>query len=275
VKYAAAKLNLGSVEDWVEQELSGYRSAQTLPSYRTIYGRPMARNPVRGWEQIGGAVEGISKRQIVQSVASLEELIRGADQPGTTLHFPFPDGLVERLNESNGTHGWIAALEIDKSQLKAILDQVRTMVLDWSLKMEKAGVKGSEFDFDASEKTKAQAASTTIHIGSIGAFTGNLGAGNIAADISSRDIDVNRIGDVISQLEPRIRELGLSDADVNFLQVKLDQVKAAIAEGATTSVLRGLLTDVKSILIGGAGNLVATGALTVLNTVLGTGVPHP
>jgi len=80
MKFAAAKLNLGAVEDWVEQELSGYQSAESVPAYRIIYGRPMSQNPVRGWEQIGGSVEGISKRHIAQSIASLEELI-GCNSP--------------------------------------------------------------------------------------------------------------------------------------------------------------------------------------------------
>jgi hypothetical protein len=124
-----------------------------------------------------------------------------------------------------------------------------------------------------SEKSKAQAASTTINIGNIGAFTGNLGSGNVAADISARQIDVTRIGEMISQLRPHVRELGLPGPDGDRLETKLDEIQAAISKGSTSSVLRGLLVDVKNILIGGAGNLVATGALTILNSVLGTGVP--
>jgi hypothetical protein len=65
VKLAATKLGLGAVEDWVEQELSGYKDA-SLPEYRII-------------------------------------------------HFPFSDSLVAKLNETNGTHGWSAALEVDRS----------------------------------------------------------------------------------------------------------------------------------------------------------------
>jgi hypothetical protein len=48
VKLAATKLGLGAVEDWVEQELKGYRTH--APDYRVVAGRPMARNPYRGWE---------------------------------------------------------------------------------------------------------------------------------------------------------------------------------------------------------------------------------
>jgi hypothetical protein len=48
VKLAAAKLGLGTIEDWVESELNGYDGR--VPDYRIVYGRPMFQNPVRGWE---------------------------------------------------------------------------------------------------------------------------------------------------------------------------------------------------------------------------------
>jgi hypothetical protein len=103
VKFAAVKLGLGQLEDWVEQELNGYKA--TVPDYRVVHGLPMARNPFRGWEQIGGHVESISARPVGQSIASLEALIAGAEGKATRLSFPYPDELVAKLNESNGAHG--------------------------------------------------------------------------------------------------------------------------------------------------------------------------
>jgi hypothetical protein len=53
VKLAAAKLGLGQVENWVEQELNGYSS--TLPEYRIMRGSPMAFNPYTGWQPLMGS----------------------------------------------------------------------------------------------------------------------------------------------------------------------------------------------------------------------------
>src|SRR5947199_8782472 len=84
-------------------------------------------------------------RHIAQSIASFEELAKAPD--GASIHFPFSDSSVANLNEMNTTRGVSAALEIDKSSIIAILDQVRTIVLDWAIEMEKGGVVGTEFNF--------------------------------------------------------------------------------------------------------------------------------
>jgi hypothetical protein len=152
VKLAATKLGLGVVEDWVENELNGYGD-HSVPEYRIVQGRPMIRNPYAGWQPICGSVEGISTRRIGQSVASLEELVSKPDGGG---FIPYSDAVMERLNELNETEGWLGGLEVTRPALVTILDRVRNLVLDWALKMEQAGVIGTEFDFNVTEKAKAQ-----------------------------------------------------------------------------------------------------------------------
>jgi hypothetical protein len=46
VKFVAVKLKLGSIEDWVEQELHGYKD--TVPQYRIVVGQPMAHSIYHG-----------------------------------------------------------------------------------------------------------------------------------------------------------------------------------------------------------------------------------
>jgi hypothetical protein len=274
VKLAAAKLGLGTIEDWVESELNGYDGR--VPDYRIVRGRPMAQNPVRGWEPIGGYIEELSRRSVGNSIAALEHMI---GEPGVrgTFHVAFPDSISDKLNSSNGTHGWLAALEIDKSAFVAIIDRVRTMILDWALAMEKAGVHGSEFSFEPAEKKAAQSASTTINIGNIASFTGNLGTGNVAGDISVSDVNATLTQDLVDQLRKRLPEFNEFGVDIETLAARLDQIEELIKSKSpqSGSTLRGLLIDVKGILVGAAGNLAATGALATLNAILGTGIPSP
>jgi len=198
VKLSAAKLGLGAVEDWVESELNGYKGP--VPDYRMASGRPMSQNPVRGWEPIGGYIEQLSKRGVGESVAAIEQLISGA-KDGGVFHVSFSDSIMEKLNESNGTHGWLAALEVNKSVFVAILDRVRNMVLDWALAMEKAGVHGSDFSFEPAEKKAAQTASTTINIANIGSFAGNLGTGNVSGNLAVSDVSVTLARNLVIKSE--------------------------------------------------------------------------
>jgi AbiTii len=99
VKLAAAKLRLGTVEDWVESELNGYKSP--VPDYRMARGRPMSQNPVRGWEPIGGHIEQLSTRAVGESVAAIEQLTRSAAAANSTLHLSYSDSIMQKLNKSN------------------------------------------------------------------------------------------------------------------------------------------------------------------------------
>ena len=273
VKLAATKLSLGVVEDWVENELNGY-DGRPVPEYRIVRGRPKARNPYRGWQPIGGPVDRLSIKMIAMPISSLEEIANAPD--GCQLHFPYPDQMVEKLNEENGTNGWLAALEVDRIALVPILDRVRTLILDWALKLEQAGVMGTEFSFNVTEKAKAQSAATTINIGTIGAFAGNLGAGNVSGDVTVRELDLKLVSDVARQLKPHVDDLAAAGADGPTLRAKLDQLKRELRKSdPATSVLRGLLLDVRNAIAGAAGNLMATGATALINQILGTGVPIP
>lgn len=191
VKLAAVKLGLGAVEDWVEHELKGYEGKP--PEYRKVHGRPMGRNPYRGWMPMGGHTESISWMRNPEPVSSLEALLGGSDKGGT-FHVAYPDKLVAMLDQQNGVRGWSYALEISPSELNRILDHVRTLVFEWALNLEKAGIMGSETSFDNEEKNKAQNSSTVINIGHIGSFVGNLGQGNASGDIDSSGIDADQLG---------------------------------------------------------------------------------
>ena len=183
---------------------------------------------------------------------------------------------MKQLNESNDTVGWSASLEVDRSAIVSILDRVRTSVLDWALKMEQAGVLGTEFSFDATDKAKAQGATTTINIGTIGSFAGNLGVGNVAGDVTMRGFDLKLVRDLIDQLTAHADELIAVGADGSTLKARLDQLEAELKKSTpVTAILRGLLVDLRNAVAGAAGNLMATGATALINQILGTGVPAP
>jgi hypothetical protein len=271
VKFVAAKLGLGSVEKWVEQELNGYESAP--PDYRRVHGTPLALNPVRGWEPIGGYIEPLSSMTIGEPVSALEALL-ALPKSGGTLQISYSDRVREKLDSTNGVRGWNYCLRVSPSELERILDRVRTLVLDLSLNLEKTGIMGSEDNFDRAEKQKAQAAGTTINIGHIGSLVGNLGHGNVSGSITVTGLKTEQIVSIIPQLRAHQAELVAAGADGATLDDRLNALEKALGSAQPDhGLLRGLLTDVRNCLSGAAGSLVATGAINVLNMMLGTGVP--
>jgi AbiTii len=264
VKLTATKLGLGVVEDWVGQELNGYESEP--PSYRMVRGRPVARNPARGWLPISGNTSTLSSLPNGQPVSALEELL-AQNNDGGNLHIAYSDAICAMLDEANGVNGWVYVLQVSPSELRRILDRVRTLVLDWALALEKAGVMGSEISFDAADKSRAQGAATMINIGSIGQFSGNLGQGNVSGNAST--IRIDGVGPIIEQLKTHTAELVAAGADRRLVD-QLAALEAAIKERQPDHAkTRGLLQDVRNSLSGAVGNLLATGAVTAITALLG------
>jgi hypothetical protein len=141
VKLAAAKLQLPSVEAWVEQELAGY--ATTVPEYRKAYGQPAAWNPYHGWQPVQVTISEISdlisEAQVGQSISSLRDLLENGSGDGV-LHFPIPAGLVAELNKVMNYQTARMVIQISRGHIVGILDHVRNMVLDWAIEMERKGV---------------------------------------------------------------------------------------------------------------------------------------
>lgn len=262
VKVAASKLNLAPAETWVEHELNGYPSGAEIPSYRTLNGRPMALNPYNGWIPIILNQQELDRMlstcPTMQSIASLEALVR--ENETNFVQFPLSAGVIAQLNSTMDVQFGTMAVHIPTTSVHGLLDAVRNAVLEWALKLERAGVKGEGLSFSREERQLAKDASTTINIGSIGSMVGNLGSHNTAGNISGSQISVSEIQDITDQLRPHIGSLKVAGANAEMLDASFAELERQTkASQPNHSVMRSALTDVRNALSGAAGNLVASG----------------
>jgi hypothetical protein len=277
VKLAAAKLGLNKVEEWVDKELKGYTGDDEVPAYRKVRGSPVARGAIGGFEPIffeGEAAEKFSVVPIGQSIPGIEgQLSSGV----TRLIFPYPPALQTALNEVNRRQIVECGVKFDASNLVAIVEAVRTLVLEWAIEMERAGIKGVDATtFSQTEKDRAQSGPISIHIASIGTFTGNLGVGNTAADVSSSAIQVDRVEQLLSQIKSHSSGLAREGLDEDDLLRRVAAIEAELKKPSPNHrILRALLTELKAIIVGTAQGLLSTGVLSLLNQILGTGVVVP
>lgn len=264
VKLAAAKLQLGDLQGWVEQELNGYSGE--LPEYRKILGQPAAWNPYNGWIPVHGDesfMTIISDARVAQSIGSLRDLLeKNSDGP---LHLPMPAGLVAQLNQVMNFQTPRMVLQISRGDIVSILDKVRNMVLDWAIEMERKGVLGHGMSFDAGEKAKAQAAMQTINIGSIGSMVGNLGIGNSSGDINVSHTAISQVAEIVAKIKKSVPQLQAEGADGKKLGQVIEHLEAELsAKQPKPSRLSSLLDDARSALAGAAGNLTSEGALAMI-----------
>lgn len=176
VKLIASKLKLSETVQWVDAELQGYgQNIADYPNYRYVEGRVKAFSRYHGWQAPAGdsaMIKALSNRQIADSVSSIEDIL-SRDSNGT-LTLPIPIDVERGILSSNV--GWTEIhTEIQRTALISILDNVRTLVLNWSLELESKEISGEGVNF--SEKERAIAKSSSI---SIEHFHGNLHSGDIS-----------------------------------------------------------------------------------------------
>lgn len=269
VRSAASKLGLKDIGQWVEYELNGYPSLKELPDYRQITGSPQAFNPFRGWIPIQMSTDKdqnmVSYCALTEPLAALETLLENRSKG--FFQVPMPSGIIRLLNSQLNVDFGTMSNHISAGQVTAIVERVRNMVLDWALELERSGVTGSGLSFSPEERSAAQASGTTINIGTIGAFAGNIGQGNISGPINLDQSQRTKFFEVIEKIRNAIPDLERDGADKERLEKSLDAIHEEIQKsGPKKNRVSSLLDDAKSALIGAAGSLTAEGAIALINS---------
>lgn len=161
----ARKLNIGEFEKWINFELNGYpEGSDDVPEYRGVTGLVMAHNPYRGWIPFiipdAGLAKAAAKRGFAQPISEVEKILDLQKDDPLCIVYYAPEAVT--LLMSIMPIQMTPALKVPTSQIHKIVETVRNIVLDWSLKLEADGILGEGMTFTAEEK---QAASTnTYHI---------------------------------------------------------------------------------------------------------------
>jgi hypothetical protein len=273
-KIVATKLGLDDALVWIDAELTGYMQAkgEDLPSYRRLRGNLMGWNPYHGWQPVlfpeGTDIHPVFyEAPIGTSIGEIEA------------------GNVRRRQESQGAFNLDAArkatilsaltgpktdvaLFLPPASMEGILEAVRNLVLDWALKLEKAGVLGDGMMFSETDKKKAAPVTQQFIIqnaGVVGNVTDNATVSNVQS--ASVHISAAAVSDLVAQIRPVLPTL--PEETAQNLSPILKDLETEAAGKADQSKLRQLLGAARNIAEGAAGNLVAIGIVAAIAAILG------
>jgi hypothetical protein len=267
-KTIAVKLDLPELENWVESELNGYPPGD-VPGYRVVRGKVKYRNIFHGWHPImfpdTKTEEMFSKRNVFQRVAELEGLPEIAG--GRDLQIPLSSEAQQLLMLATGCDDEMT-IRVPSTAVVGILDAVRNALLEWSLKLEKAGVMGEGMSFSSDERKKAHETQTVYNIETIGAFTGNMGSGsaNFTAEVNTINAESKAaIDGLIERIRSSEAQLGLERASAQKLRKNLAALEQEIKKGKPSgSRVADLLASIRNIAEGAVGSLAAQSILNEL-----------
>jgi len=177
-----SKLNLDDFKDWIENEINGYGKNSEIPEYRSVIGEIKAYNPYNGiWMPCiwPNAPEGAYNRKINQRISEIEYNLKStkgmlivpfsSDQQSILMKYfesPIPPSLI-----------------ISRASLVGIIESVRNVILEWSLKLEKEGILGEKMVFSEEEQSRA-ANNQQIQIENFYGILGNTIKGTINQEIN-------------------------------------------------------------------------------------------
>lgn len=270
-KLVAAKLGLAQATEWIDNELNGYDSLSNLPSYRILHGECRAFNAYNGiWMRVqfpdADFEHMCSEGRIGQSLGSMESIING-DSDHAFLNFAYEQQqILQRLFREDAKF----AIRVTKGQLEGVFDSVRNLTLDWTLKLEQAGVLGENMTFTLTEKQEAKPVTQQFFIqnaGVVGNVTDNATVTNNQTVHGSLSVD--RVRDLVQQAKSMLPSLPSETAA--HASTLLDELDSESRKSSPNeSKLRGALTSLRTVCEGAMGNLVASGITTAITALL----PH-
>ncbi|RBQ29955.1 AbiTii domain-containing protein [Aliarcobacter vitoriensis] len=227
----STKLKLDDFKEWINSELRGY--SDNIPNYRIINVQLKFFNPYRGWIDaiVNKEFESILSRvDIKQSIVELENMLIHYQEHKTIQMHLKGEFIIEiqKLYKID----FKPAQFVNYIEIYRIINEVRNLLLEWTLKLEEDGIIGND-DLIFTEKEKEMAKNINIQN-----FNGILGDVSNNSNFSIEDNSTNIYNENINKLIDEIKKLNLKEEK----QIILDLEASKTNKSGLNAILGNLLT---------------------------------
>lgn len=255
----ARKLNVLELIEWTNAELKGYKDEEAVPEYRTVYGHLKAFNPYRGYiSAYFPQLKDINHRVIPTPISEIEQLsIKESGGKNSVIYTFIPEYQVKLMEWSNTKFEF--TIHVPKSEYGKIIDNVRNIILEWTLKLEEEGVIGENMTFNDKEKEVANQIPTITIIGTMVKSQLQQQSNNSTQSLSVGEFKVEGLKEIVEQGNLLLKEI--TDTEVKAeLQADLTVLETQFTSPKPKNVIiKESLASIRNIAEGITGSLLATG----------------
>jgi len=159
-------------------------------------------------------------------------------------------------------------LVVEESRLHGIVDAVRTLIVDWALKLEEQGIIGEDLSF--SDADKRAASHVTINVGTMSHSQIQAATTNSRQTVTNVNIEPEKLLEFVANARSALDSLAMRATEIAELRSELDTLEAqARSPRPKESIVRESARSVRTILEGAAGNVAAQGLLIALRVLFG------
>ena len=272
--YAVArKLKVEEFEQWIYSELYGYRcDYDEIPDYRLVTGDLRGLNPYHGWVPAiidnNELAQILSTRRIPDPITSLEVLVNGESN---SLTIKFSNDVRKQIAKwaKNNTD---FCMFIGKSQVEAILETVRNIVLDWSLRLEDDGIMGEDMKFTEVEKIAAQEKNYTVnnYFGDISHSQIQQNSNGSTQSMINEEFDIQKVIDLVKLLKDNYDQIDYKSNEKVEIQAQINTIEAQLQSTKPNhAIINESFITIRNVLEGVTGSLLASGLIHHLGLFIG------
>ena len=269
--FLAKKLEIKDLESYFVLEMQGYSDfSEKIPRYMYVNVEYRFEIPSYGWRPFvikrGIGFDNLLCRPIESSIIELEKLSEYGD---SHLSFPIPGEVQKLLNKQAKTPVLVHICGFfEKAALTKIFQEVRKVILDWTLELEKKGILGEEYMFTEKEKESAKEISN-VNI----TINGNISDSNVIGALQNSTVnkestlDFDKVALITKQISDNIQNIGLKEEEKIAIINEITEIRFALENKDSLKILT-LLKHIKSICCGVTDSIIASGIIQQISNLL-------
>lgn len=259
----ATKLDLDNFDSWVRNELYGYTSVENIPRYRHVRGQLKAVGLFNKFVDVVINDKEVERKVIERDLTnSISELISFLNMDKERLILTYPGELQAIFKDTfkNPSYSQFT-LHISKTSVYALVDAVKTTVLEWTLVLEKKNILGNGMTFSSDEKKNASIIPQTIN--NYYGPTNIIGEGVtdcqvIAGNNNQANFSYEYLAKAMSDVQSAIdKDKTISEDDKDSAKELIAMINSKIEKQADPGIIKGLFQGLKGILVNALGGVAA------------------
>lgn len=269
-RVVSVKLNVTTIQEWIQHELEGYPCDDLVPEYRDVVGDLKVRNPIHGFQPLNvghaGFKKTLTQRKLQNPLPSLVDFL-GNEKGSRQIMMGFIPEQAELIMSGMSYPRMEPWLAVELSSIQRIVTSVRTKILDFALGLEQQGILGDGMTFSKDEKERASNITYNINIEQMTGSQIQQGTTSSTQNYT-QTTDLQGISAFVEKLLPAIDAMTGSE-EREQIRSDLETIRSQIkAPTPKLGMIRECLKSVKTILEGAAGNIVAAPYLQLLTPLL-------
>lgn len=222
----STKLQLSDITEWISLELNGYTDYEKLPRYRIAQGELKAKNPMRGLiPLIAESPEMHDAMARVNICESIPSLIQMLEAENGIIAYYFDPGMERKIMSWQSGPAMRPVRIIGKNILRDVIENTKTNILEWALRLEANGILGRDLTFSSTEKDVAMS-TKTINITNFQGLLGDVFGGTVS---QTNTMEI-KAGDMQS-LKRALGDKGLSEEQLAELESAITADPKSIEPG--------------------------------------------